>query len=515
VARGVGVTSRRAAAAVAAALAATLSVAATPALAGGGGSWPYPNGDLANTRVAVGSSITAADVSRLAEAWSFPITGKAAASLDHLGSLVANPVVVGGVVYLQDMYSNVYALSLATGAKLWEHYFGEKLLSGPGPNGVAVARGVVYGLTPRTAFALRAGDGHVVWTDSHLLAKGQGTFGMQPQVAGGRDFIASQYGLSKGGGVLMALRASDGHVLWRFNTTTSLTPGVKAARLGAGGAWETPLVGTDGSVTFGTGNPYQSLGSAIHHPAAQLYTDSEVNLDAATGRLRWYYQAVPNDFKDFDLQASPIAAKVGGRPVIVGSGKMGFVYEMDTRTGRLLWRAPVGEHNGHDNDSRELLEHTGAPRLPFLILPGSLGGVLTNLAVAGGTVYVETLDLELIYTKDSQLTGSATARTKESGQIEALSLASGRVEWDTRVKALPLGAMTVVNDLVLTTLYQGQLVALDRSTGTIVVRVTLPTSTNAGLAVAGDTVIVPAGGPETTTGGGHPQVVAYRLRAPG
>jgi hypothetical protein len=29
-----------------------------------------------------------------------------------------------------------------------------------------------------------------------------------------------------------------------------------------GGAWETPLVGSDGSVTFGIGNPYQSLASA-------------------------------------------------------------------------------------------------------------------------------------------------------------------------------------------------------------------------------------------------------------
>ncbi len=497
------------------ALALVAAGAASGAGASTSGSWPYPNGELSNARVATGSHITAANVSRLAKAWSFPITGQAAKSLDHLGSLVANPVVVGGVVYIQDMYSNVYALSLATGAKLWERYFGEKLLSGPGPNGVAVAAGVVYGLTPRTAFALRASDGRVVWTDRHLLATGQGTFGTQPVVAGGRDYVASQYGLSKGGGVLMALSASDGHLLWRFNTTTSLTPGVKAAGLGAGGAWEAPLVGTDGSVTFGTGNPYQSLGSAISHPEAQLYTNSEVNLDAATGKLRWYYQAVPNDFKDYDLQTSPIAAVAGGRAVVVASGKMGFVYEMDATTGRLIWKAPVGEHNGHDNDSRELLDHTGAPRLPFLTLPGSLGGVLTNLAVAGGTVYVETLDLELIYTKDSQLTGTATARTKEAGEIEALSLATGRVEWDTKVKALPLGAMTVVNDLVVTTLYQGQLVALDRSTGKIVARVTLPTSTNAGLAVAGDTIIVPAGGPQTTKGGGHPQVVAYRLAGAG
>ena len=37
----------------------------------------------------------------------------------------------------------------------------------------------------------------------------------------------------------------------------------------------------------------------------------------------------------------------------------------------------------------------------------------------------------------------------------------------------------------------------------------LPTSANSPIAIAGKTVSVPAGGPITSTGGGHPQVVAY------
>jgi hypothetical protein len=54
---------------------------------------------------------------------------------------------------------------------------------------------------------------------------------------------------------------------------------------GAGGAWETPLVSDDGSVTYGIGNPYQSAAAAIAHPAQLLYTDSDVNLNAATGKI--------------------------------------------------------------------------------------------------------------------------------------------------------------------------------------------------------------------------------------
>ena len=78
---------------------------------------------------------------------------------------------------------------------------------------------------------------------------------------------------------------------------------------------------------------------------------------------------------------------------------------------------------------------------------------------------------------------------------------------------MPLGAATVSNDLVFTTLYNGALVALNRSTGAIVYRHQLPTSSNAPIAVFGNTVLVPAGGPKTTSSsGGSPQLVAYTIR---
>jgi hypothetical protein len=72
--------------------------------------------------------------------------------------------------------------------------------------------------------------------------------------------------------------------------------------------------------------------------------------------------------------------------------------------------------------------------------------------------------------------------------------------------------MTVSNDLALTTLGNGTLIALNRATGAIVFRKALPTTTNAPLAVFGNTVLVPAGGPETSAkGGGDRQLVAYTV----
>ena len=478
------------------------------------GSWADPNGDLDNTRDAAGSGISSANVASLKEAWTLKLSGTAAAGVNGAGAFAAAPVVVDGVVYIQDLDANVYAISLATGKLKWEYQVNIPEKSGPGPDGVAVANGVVYGDTSTAVFALNAATGKVAWDDAHLLNSGQGSFEIQPAVAGGRVYLGSAYGNGPGGGILLALDAATGKELWTFNTVVGPEPGVQALGLGAGGAWETPLVGTDGTVTFGTGNPYQSIGDAISHPAQQLYTDSEVNLNAATGRLNWYYQAVPNDFRDWDMQASPIATTVGGVPAVIGGGKMGDVYAMNSVTGALLWKTPVGVHDGTDNDSALLLAHKLTIKVPFTYEPGSLGGVLTNMAAADGSVYVATLDVPLIDKTLSSADGDAAPKgTTAAGEIEALNVATGKVEWDTKVASLPCGAATVSNDLVFTTLVNGELLALNRSTGAIVYQVKLPTTTNSPIAIAGNAIIVPAGAPGASAkaGLGRPQLVAYTV----
>ena len=166
-----------------------------------------------------------------------------------------------------------------------------------------------------------------------------------------------------------------------------------------------------------------------------------------SGKLRWYYQGVPNDFKDYGMQSSPISASVNGIPVVIGAGKMGYVYEMNAETGKLIWKTAVGEHNGHDNDSLHALEHTSALEAPYTTLPGSLGGVLTNLALAANSLYVVTCDLPLTYTSLSE-PAPTKAAGPATGDAEALNLATGKVEWDTKVPQLPLGAATASNDLV-------------------------------------------------------------------
>jgi len=191
---------------------------------------------------------------------------------------------------------------------------------------------------------------------------------------------------------------------------------------------------------------------------------------------------------------------------------MGYVYEMNAKTGALLWKVPVGAHNGNDDDGLLALEHKSKLKTPFTVEPGAIGGVLTNLALADGTIYLASIDLRFEMHALTTVDGFP-ADDVLAGEVEALNLTTGKVEWDTKVPSLPCGAATVSNDLVFTTLLTGELIALDRTTGTIVYRQKLPTSTNAPIAIAGETIVIPAGGLKSgeKAKDGHPQVVAYRL----
>jgi outer membrane protein assembly factor BamB len=411
------------------------------------------------------------------------------------------------VVYIQDLRSNVYAISLATGALLWKFSVNAPTL---GPNGVAVEGGRVFADSPDSVFALNATTGKVLWFRDLVGARSR-YLSIQPQVSDGRVYLATAAGPLPGGGTLFALSASTGALLWQFATVPKADPGVKLA----GGAWETPLVGPDGTVTYGIGNPYQSIGWGVSNPSQLLYTDSDVNLSAATGQLRWYFQALPDDFYDYDMQVSPISTVVDGVPAVIGAGKMGFVYAIDGRSGRLLWKATVGEHDGHDDDSTLALQHESSLAAPYAVAPGAFGGVLANMALDDGTLYVGVCDFPYEVSSLNEIFGQGSdvkpVSDVPTGEVEALDVNTGVVKWVRKVPQLPLGAITVSNDLVLTSLYQGELVALNRFTGAIVTTRKLPTSTNAPIAIAGRTIIVPAGGPIVGVSGHHPQVDAYAV----
>ena len=82
--------------------------------------WSQPNANNASTR-AVHGPAAPATVDRLRVRWRFRLRGEPGFS----GIDAATPVVSNGRIYLQDLNSDVYAVSLANGRLLWRHRYGQ------------------------------------------------------------------------------------------------------------------------------------------------------------------------------------------------------------------------------------------------------------------------------------------------------------------------------------------------------------------------------------------------------
>ena len=154
-------------------------------------------------------------------------------------------------------------------------------------------------------------------------------------------------------GFVAAYKASTGERVWRFWTVPapgeplSETWAGKALVHGCTAAW---LTGTYDAGTnqlfWTTGNPCPDY-NGDERGGDNLYSDSVVALDPATGKLRWYFQYTPHDVHDCGFRTDRHA---GGCPVcrashaklLLHANRNGFFYVLDRTQrevfcGRLRW----------------------------------------------------------------------------------------------------------------------------------------------------------------------------------
>jgi outer membrane protein assembly factor BamB len=453
--------------------------------------WVVPGRDYDNSRTAT-SDIDASNVESLEQAWTATVGG----------SLSTVPLIVGDTVYVQDASGTIWSLDRATGETNWQS---DSTGFSIGPFGASIGDGRLYGVGGSNAVvAVDAEDGKQLWSTVITDTPSEGV-DIQPLYYDGKVFASSvpvsMGGIYTGGdrGVIHALDAKTGEVLWRFDTVKGDLWGNAEVNSG-GGSWYPPAIDLErGTIYWGVANPAPFPGTeefpnGTSRPGPNLYTDSTVALDIETGKLKWYYQVHPHDLFDRDLVHSLIARTPDG-PVVVALGKGGVIVGLDPAKGTPQWRTPVGTH---DNDN--LPELDGATTM----LPGTFGGVLTPPATADGVVYAAVLNAPTTLSPDEPAyIGSELGQF--DGIVVAVDAATGEIEWSTEVPGDPLGGATVVNDLVFTTLLDGEILALDRATGEIVWQDDLPGGTNGWMAVAGDLLVVPAGNADP------PQLVAYSL----
>jgi outer membrane protein assembly factor BamB len=467
----------------------------------------YAGVDLSNTRNPK-SEIENSNVTNLAVAWTANIPGTS-----NFGSYASTPVVINGVIYSQDLASNVQALDLESGEVLWQRRFEDPTV---GPNGLAVAEGKVFGGTATEAFALDQASGRVLW--SVTLARNQHEgIDMAPGYNDGLVYVSTvplnTRELYEGGGagVLWALDAETGKKRWHFDTVPKSLWGKPTVNSG-GGLWYPPAFDEKGSMYFGVGNPAPFPGTSQYpfgssRPGPNLYTNSLVKLDAKTGKMEWFHQVTPHDIYDWDFQGPPILIDQGGKHLVVAAGKSGIVLAADRETGKVIWQRAVGQHSGHDDDGLLAMRgETSKIKAPSTVYPGAIGGVIAPMSTDGKTVFVPIVNTpaEIVNGGEKREPGSPFG-----GEVVALDVATGKVEWNQELNSPAFGATTTVNDLTFATTYEGTVSAFDTKTGQIVWRETLPAGTNAGVMISGDTLLAPAG--VAAAEGQTPQIIAYRL----
>lgn len=469
--------------------------AADPSVVAPAHAWSAPDGDLANRRW-VDGPIDAASVGRLRVAWTMPLPA----------GYAATPVVAGRTLYIQDLQSNVHAIDASDGHELWRRAYEEVDI---GPNGVNVVDGRVFGASQTHAFALDANSGKELWSRQISLHPGD-AIDMAPGYENGTVYVSTAVAGPGAVGTLWALDAKTGAVRWRWAEVPADLWGHPEVNAG-GGLWHPPAFDGRGNLYAGIGNPLPFPGTAEYpwgssRPGPNRWNNSLVKLDARTGRFEWGRQVVPHDIYDWDLECPPILVRVGGRQLVLASGKMGVVYAFDAGDGRLVWQRPVGRHNGHDQDGLRTMRGQSI-HLPAKIWPGNWGGVETQMASDGRTVYVPVVDLWIRYS--SQVESKVQDAMAGAGELVALDVATGRVRWVHPLPHSPYGAATVANDVVFTTTYDGRVWGFDTRTGAVVWSSKLPTASFATVAVSGDMLIT--AGNVALNEGQQPQLVAYRL----
>jgi outer membrane protein assembly factor BamB len=466
----------------------------------------YSGVDAANSREAKGT-IDSSNVAELEEVWSLPLTAQSS-----FGAHSSAPVIVNGVIYSQDLESNVQAIDLESGEVLWTKNYNE---ASQGPNGVVVADGLVLGATGQEAFALDQKTGKEAWSTPLVVqATGEG-IDMAPSYNDGLVYVSTvpltATELYPGGGVgtLWALDAETGQKKWHFDTVPKDLWGDKKVNSG-GGLWQPPSFDDKGFIYFGTGNPAPYPGApgkpwGSSRPGDNRYTNSMVKLDAKTGKMEWFYQQTPHDIYDWDFQDPPLLIDAGGKQLAVGAGKSGFVVALDAETGKPVWKRLVGIHNGHDNDNLYAMKGEDSKIKPGEVFPGVLGGVIAPMATDGKTIFVPVVNHSASITASGEL-GEGGEMT---GEMVAIDAASGKVTWNQEFSSAAFGAPTVVNDVVFATSFEGSVYALDAASGGELWVETLPASINTSVSISGDTVIAPAG--LASAEGQTPEIVAYRL----
>jgi polyvinyl alcohol dehydrogenase (cytochrome) len=332
--------------------------------------------DAHNTRFqsAEGAGLAAAQVPNLKLKWAFGFP---------LGvSAFSQPTVAAGRVFAGSDTGYIYSLDMHSGCVYWSYQAKAAVRTALTFGRVGAANStryaVYFGDMQANVYALDASTGALLWTrrvEDHFAARITAAPTLYEDrlyvpVSTSEGFSAStpDYPCCTFRGSVSALNAATGAPVWKTYTIPESKPTRKNSQgtqlFGPSGVavWNSPTVDAKRhALYFGTGD-------SATEPAPET-SDSILALDIDTGKVRWSFQAEPNDATlggcgganakkneacpehpgpDWDFGASPILKTLAsGRDMLLAPNKSGIVFALDPdRNGAVVWKTNVAEREG-------------------------------------------------------------------------------------------------------------------------------------------------------------------------
>jgi quinoprotein glucose dehydrogenase len=338
--------------------------------------WLYYGGDQGGMKYSPLTDIRSDNLQRLELAWQWKHWETALPEHGTVpGFNETTPLMIDGVLYVTTPYNSIAAVDAETGQERWRFDGGAyelgQVLSGSGwkLRGTAYwrdgarmrlflnSRHRLFSLDPQTGKPDPSfGNGGVVSLTDGLPRISDITHSTQsspPIVYRDLIIVGSQVPdrvqLPDPMGYVQAFNARTGKRVWHFSVIpqSAKDPGAETwedeswRRNGHGNVWAPmALDEARGLLYVPTSTPSSDYYGG-HRPGANLFAESLVCLEAATGRLKWHFQTVHHGLWDWDIPAAPnlVTITVDGQRIeaVAQVTKRGDTFVFDRVTGKPVW----------------------------------------------------------------------------------------------------------------------------------------------------------------------------------
>ena len=354
-------------------LAASLPLSVTAAPAGKPGDWPEYGYDSGGGRYSPLTQITPDNVNRLQPAWTYHMNPEPQKPLARVPFATTTPLVVDGRMFLGTPYGRVVALDATTGKQLWAY----ELPSGDQPpfRGLGYWPGdtrhaprLIFGTLRGKMIALDAatgapsrgfGENGIVDTKTPEIMNGLPDafygYSAPPVIYKNIAITGSRVQESPGKGASGDARAWNvitGKLEWTFHSIPR--PGEKFHETWEDDGWKQRSgvnIWNMLSVDQARGIAYLPFGAPTFdryggdHKGANLFANSLVAVEAATGKYLWHFQTVHHDIWDLDLHTTPVlltVKKEGPKgteniPAVAVMNKTAFLFLLNRVTGEPIY----------------------------------------------------------------------------------------------------------------------------------------------------------------------------------